>query len=408
MATAAVIIFVLTYAGVAVGRYPRLVIDRTGFALVGAVAMVVAGVLHAGQAVEAVHIPTLLLLYGLMIVSAQLRLGGFCTWLARRVVAWASRPRVFLLLLMLVSGLLASVLANDIICLAFTPVLVIGLRRRGLNPVPFLLGLAMGTNVGSAATIIGNPQTMLIGQVAGLSFWDYLTWCAPPSLLGLIATYVVLLGLFRRKLVLANPTGDSPAEPDWPDFNPWQSGKGLAAAAIVVALMFVDFPREWSVLAVGGMLLMSRRMHTRAMLGVVDWHLITMFAGLFIVVHGLGASGVPEVAVRTLEQHGIDLARPGTLAVIAVAVSNVVSNVPATMLLIPHMPAGSTPAWYVLSLATTYAGNLLTIGSMANLIVIEQARLHAVHITFGQYARAGICVTTVNLIILLAWFAIRS
>jgi Na+/H+ antiporter NhaD/arsenite permease-like protein len=408
MAAIASVVFLLTYAGVAMGRYPRLAIDRTGFALLGGMAMVVFGVLTPEQATGAVHLPTLLLLYGLMLVSAQLRLGGFYTWLAQRIVAWAVVPKRFLLMLMLVSGLLSSFLANDIICLAFTPVVAVGLLRRGLNPVPYLLGLAMATNLGSASTIIGNPQTMLVGQVAELSFADYLLWCAPPSVAALLLTYVVLVRIYGPSLMLVGEGVDLAAGADWPKFDRWQSVKGLLAAGIVVGLMFAPIPREWSVLAVGAMLLMSRRMHTRTVLGIVDWHLITMFAGLFVVVAGLSATGLPHRLVEGLAASGVELGNPYLLTLVTMALSNLVSNVPATMLMIPHIGGDSPVPWYVLSLAATYAGNLLTIGSMANLIVIEQARQQGVRISFWEYARTGIVVTAVNLLVLMGWIWLRT
>ena len=404
MTTLSLVIFLLTYAGIAVGRYPKLALDRTGIALLGAILMVVTEVIGTSEALSAVHTPTLLLLYGLMIISAQLRLGGFYTWLAQRVTQWADNPVRFLFILMTVSGVLASVLANDIICLAFTPVLTIALRKRNTNPIPFLLGLAMSTNLGSATTIIGNPQSMLIGQVGSLSFGDFFLWCAPPSLIGLFATYGILLLLYRNRFTL-QPVADAPVfvEPVLPSFNRRQTAKGLFATAVVIVLLLTSLPREWSVLAVAGALLISRKMHTRDMLGLVDWHLITLFAGLFIVVKGFTLSGLPEDALAALGKMGVNYASPNVLAVVGVLLSNVVSNVPATMLIIPHMPTGEPHLWYVLSLATTYAGNLLTIGSMANLIVIEQARLNGVRITFIEYLKTGVIVTAVNLALLLVW-----
>jgi len=404
--TVASLVFFVTYAGVALGGIPRLVIDRTGIALLGAIAMVVFGVLSPGSALASISLGTLLLLYGLMVVSAQLRLGGFYTWLAVRIASMAGNPGKFLFVLMITSGLLASVLANDIICLAFTPVLAVALRRRGMNPVPFLLGLAMATNLGSASTIIGNPQSMLIGQTAGLSFRDFLYWCGPPSLVCLLLTYVVLRLLYRKRFFEA--IHEPMQEKKWPDFNRWQTAKGLAAAVAVVALLFSGLPREWSVITVAGILLLSRKMHTRSILGLVDWHLITLFCGLFIVVAGFNATGLPQQFLGFLENRGVSLSNPFSLALSAVLLSNVVSNVPATVLLSPHMPTGGTVLWYILSLATTYAGNLLTIGSMANLIVIEQARQNGVKISFGEYARSGVLVTAMNIAVLFGWILLRG
>ncbi len=405
-----VLIFFLTYLGVAVGRFPRLAIDRTGIALLGAIAMVVAGTLTAEEAFASVHLPTLLLLYALMIVSAQLRLGGFYTRLARDLTAWMDRPAFFLFLLMIVSGGLASVLANDIICLAFTPVLAVALLRRGLNPIPFLLGLAMGTNLGSASTIIGNPQSMLIGQMARLDFGRFFLWCAPPSFAGLLATYGLLLWLYRGKFYLppTDNAGSESQETHWPLYNRRQTIKGLIAVAVVIGLLFSPFPREWSVLAVAGVLLLSRQMHTRSMLGLVDWHLITLFAALFIVVRGLNATGWPERIMSVLENSRFSWHHPYPLSVLTIVLSNVVSNVPATVLLCHHIPLGDPVRWYVLSLSATYAGNLLPIGSMANLIVMEQAVPFGVHLSLREYARAGIPVTLVNLAILILWIAYRS
>jgi len=404
--TVSSLVFFVTYAGVALGGIPRLAIDRTGIALLGAIAMVVFGVLTPGRALGSISLGTLLLLYGLMVVSAQLRLGGFYTWLAVRIAAMAGDPGRFLFVLMMTGGLLASVLANDIICLAFTPVLALALRRRGMNPVPFLIGLAMATNLGSAATIIGNPQSMLIGQTAGLSFREFLYWCGPPSLVCLLLTYFVLRFVYRRRFFDAVP--EPVQEKRWPDFDRWQTTKGLAAAVAVIALLFSGLPREWSVITVAGILLLSRKMHTRAILGLVDWHLITLFCGLFVVVAGFNSTGIPQSFLGFLESRGVSLSNPFALSLSAVALSNVVSNVPATVLLSPHMPQGGTVLWYVLSLATTYAGNLLTIGSMANLIVIEQARLSGVKITFREYARSGVLVTAMNLTVLSGWILLRG
>jgi len=401
------LIFLITYCGIAMGRYPRLAIDRTGMAMLGALAMVLGGSISAPAAMEAIHVPTLLLLYGLMIISAQLRLGGFYTALAWRVTRWIDRPAWFLLILMLVSGLLAAVLANDIICLAFTPVLAVALRRRHLNPLPYLLGLAMATNLGSASTMIGNPQSMLIGQLGNLSFRDFLFWCAPPSLLCLVITFGLLLLLFRRRLTIEPVHAGAFTEPDWPVFNRWQSGKGLVAATVAVVLLLAGLPRELSVLALAGVLLLSRRLNTRTMLGLVDWHLITLFCGLFIVVRAFNQTGLPAQGLAWLAAQGVPISNPYWLSLFSIFLSNVVSNVPATVLIAPHLEGSPPATWYVLSLATTYAGNLLTIGSIANLIVIEQAAQFGIRISFRDYARAGVLVTAANLVILLGWIYLR-
>ena len=407
MPHAALIIFIVTYIGVALGRIPGLALDRTGIALLGGIAMVVAGVLTEREALLAVDYPTLVLLYGLMVVSAQMRLGGFYTAVALGISRLTDRPHRFLFTMMGVSAALSAVLANDIICLAFTPVLAVSLLRSGLNPVPFLIGLAVSSNIGSAATIIGNPQNMLIGQVGRLHFGRFLLWCGPPSLLALLAAYGLIRWMYRGRLrqkTSALPAGAG----DWPEFNRHQAEKGLAATGILVALFFTPIPRELSAIAVAGVLLCSRKMQTRWILDMVDWHLLTLFVGLFVVIRGLEAAHLPEQALAALQGAGVDIRNPYLLTLVSGALSNLVSNVPATMLLVKFMDPANPVPWYVLALATTYAGNLLTIGSIANLIVIEQARPFGIVIGFREHARTGIPVTLVSLLVTIGWIWWRA
>lgn len=407
MSHAALIIFAVTYVGVALGRLPGLALDRTGMALLGGIAMVVAGVLSEREALLAIDFPTIGLLYALMVLSAQLRLGGFYTRVALAVAKLMDRPNRFLLILMLVSAALSAILVNDIICLAFTPVLAVSLLRSGLNPVPFLIALAVSSNIGSAATIIGNPQNMLIGQVGGLHFGRFLLWCGPPSLLALLAAWAVLAWLYRGRLRAPAAATTDPAA-DWPAYNRHQAAKGVAATMILVALFFTPIPRELSAIAVAGVLLCSRKMQTRWILDLVDWHLITLFAGLFVVIRGIETAGLPERMLTAMQGFGVDIRQPGLLTLVSAALSNLVSNVPATMLLLKFMDPADPGPWYVMALAMTYAGNLLTIGSIANLIVIEQARPYGIHIGFREHARTGIPVTAASLAIVLAWIWWRA
>jgi Na+/H+ antiporter NhaD/arsenite permease-like protein len=412
METAVVVVFALTYVGIACGTIPPFALDRTGFALLGAIVMVVVGALSVGSAIHAIDAPTILLLYALMVVSAQLRLSGFYTWAAHRLARNLRAPASFLLLSMLVAGGLAAVLTNDIICLVFTPVLCTALLRARWNPIPFLLGLAMATNIGSAATIIGNPQNMLIGQVLRLDFGRFLLYCLPPSLLSLGAAYGLLVLLYRGRWYLpAAPTAAGPvAEPPAaaPELNRWQTTKGLLVVGALVALFFTRLPRELVAITGAGLLLLSRRTRSRSLLSGVDWHLLTLFCGLFIIIAALERTGLPARAVQALTGRAFSLHNLYGLTGVSVVLSNLVSNVPATMLLLKFVdPARPTEA-YVLALSSTYAGNLITLGSIANLIVIEQARLLGVEIRFREYARAGVPVTLATLAVLALWILIRG
>lgn len=401
------LIFGVTYCGIAAGGLPGLTLDRTGIALLGAIAMVAAGILPMDAALAGIDAPTLLLLFGLMLVSAQLRLSGFYSHAAMALARLTAHPRRFLLLTMLASGCLSAVLVNDIVCLAFTPILTLAVLRAGLNPMPYLIGLACASNIGSAATVIGNPQNMLIGQVGQLAFGPFLAWCGVPTLAALAAAYGVLLGLYSGRL-----RGVSVSAVDQRDGVPpsksitWPMGKGLLVLAGVIACFFTSVPRELTALTAGGLLLCSRRMDVRKLLGLIDWSLIMLFCGLFVVIAGLETTGAPERLLAWLGRQGVSLADPFALTAVGALLSNVVSNVPAVMLLVRFLQGADTESWYALALASTFAGNLITLGSIANLIVIEQARQHGVMLSFREHARAGVPVTLVSLAILTAWLAV--
>jgi Na+/H+ antiporter NhaD/arsenite permease-like protein len=394
-------IFALVYLGMILGGLPGLALDRTGVAMLGAIVLLVARRLTPAEAVAAVDVPTIGLLFGLMVLSAQLRLGGFYGWVARRVAEARFSPSGLLLILILVAGGLSALLCNDIVCLAMAPVLAEGCRRRVLDPMPFLLGLACASNVGSAATLIGNPQNMLVGQTLGLSFGGYLADAALPSLLGLVATWAVLGRMYRGRW---ERPGVAVAV-DAPPLDVWQAGKGLAVlAALVGAFLVAPWPREVVALAAGGFVLLSRRMASRRMLGLVDWHLILLFVGLFVVNDALTRSGMAARGLSALERCGVDLRQPPWLFGVTVLLSNLVSNVPAVMLLLPA--AEHPDAGVILALASTFAGNLLLVGSIANLIVAEEASRLGIRISWREHARVGIPVTLATLLVAALWLAL--
>jgi len=397
------LVFLCVYLGMVLGRLPGLALDRTGVALLGALALLATGKVSLAQAWAAVDVPTLALLFGLMVVSAQFRLGGFYTRLTRKLAAAEVAPPTLLALLVAVSGLLSALLANDIVCLAMAPVLAEGCARRDLDPRPFLLALALAANVGSAATLIGNPQNMLIGQSLHLSFAGYLLDAGVPALLGLGVVWWVVARSSRGRWHRPGAARSLPAPP----FDAWQSGKGLAVLALLTAaFLFAPWPREVAALTAAGVLLTSRRTASREILGLVDWQLLVLFTGLFVVNHALAASGMPQQLLQGLQAGGLDLTRPAPLFAGTVVLSNLVSNVPATMLL---LPAATHPlAGPILALASTLAGNLFIVGSIANLIVVDQAQRLGVAISWREHARLGVPVTLLTLLLAAAWLWIRA
>ena len=411
METTILLIFAVVYLGMILGALPFLQLDRTGIALLGAIALIGVGALDLEEALEAVHFPTLILLFAFMVISAQLRLGGFYTWVTHKTGHLPLSPPKLLAALIAIVAALAAVFSNDVVCLAMAPVLIDVCLARRLNPIPFLLALACSANIGSALTLIGNPQNMLIGETLSLSFSGYLLEAAIPVTLGLFVVWALIAWRTRGSWHLAADEAATDAVPAHrepaPPVDRWQTAKGLSVgAAVFVLLLLAPAPREVIALTAAGLLMMSRRLHSRKMLGLVDWQLLVLFIGLFVVNHALEKTGITADLVGRMAALGADLHEPFPLYIATFILSNVVSNVPAVMLLLPvatHELAGP-----LLALASTLAGNFLIVGSIANIIVIDAARTHGVIIDWKRHAGTGIPVTLVTMAIAWVYLLIRG
>ena len=402
--TLVAVVFAIVYLGMILGALPFLRLDRTGIALLGAIALVGLGALTPEEAALSVHLPTILLLFSFMVLSAQMRLGGFYTWVTLRIAALPLGPAALLGATMLAVAALSAVFSNDVICLAVAPVLADVCLRRGVDPVPYLIGLACAANIGSAATLIGNPQNMLIGQVLALPFAGYAREAIVPVLASLAAAWAIIALRIREGPGKGVPVLDR-REEGYAPFDAWQTAKGLAvAAALMAVFLFTSWPREVAALTGAGILLMSSRLHSNKMLGLVDWQLLVLFIGLFVVNHAFEATGLAARALEALAAAGAPLAEPAPLFVAAFVLSNIVSNVPAVMLL---LPAATEPfSGPMLAIVSTLAGNLVIVGSIANIIVVDAARRRGIEIDWRRHAATGVPVTLVSLAIAAAWFTL--
>lgn len=401
------VIFAFTYLGIAVGRVPGLKLDRTGIVMLGAIAMMVFGGFATSEVVGFINWPTILLLFGFFVLSAQLRLSGFFDEVAQIVSRRLDDPARFLLQLMLATAGLSAFLNHDIVCFVFAPVVGAALLQRKLNPVPFLIALAIASNIGAATTIIGNPQDMMIAQVAGLSFGPYMIWCFMPAFVALAAAYGIIWSLSRHQLSVSatSPTVSSTIHPP---FNRPHTIKGLVILAVVIWLFFSPLPKEVIALTAAAIHLASPKFRTEDLLRFVDWPILVLFMGLFVVTGAFQSTGYGEEAVRWLAGSGIDLNKPGILAVATALLSNLINN-SATVMLMLKVVNISTPAiGYVLALANSFGGSLIIVGSVSNIIVVQQARTLGVEIGFREFARLGIPVTLAAIIGLLAWVALMT
>jgi len=396
----ALLIFGLTYFFIAVQRVRWLHLNRPAAALLGAVGMVTLGGLPLAEAYRAIDLDVLVFLLGLMILVGHLEVGGFFEWAADWLLLHSSTPRRLLVAVVVGSGLLSAFFVNDTVCLVFTPVLLAALLPLGLRPVPYLIALAMGSNVGSALTIVGNPQNMLIGMWSGIGFATF-TWRMLPAVLGALAlTTLLLLRLFRRDLPATFPGRVAP-EPTRLDRPLVFTALAVFAVAFAAWLWGGSLPKV--AIAAGAVMLAMARRDPKPALEKVEWDLLLFFGALFVVTRGLertGAVGLIDAqgtrAIAAGGRWGIAAAASGVMLVL----SNLISNVPAVMLWRNVVPALPDPAlvWQTMALSATLSGNLLLVGSMANLIVAERAEARGVTLGYWEYAKAGIPVTVATMV----------
>lgn len=398
-------VFFTVYWGMFLGGLPKLRLDRTGVALLGAIAVVAITGMDLHQAAAAVDLSTLVLLFAFMVISSHLHLSGFYAAVTRAVGNWTAPPAALLAGLMGVAALLSAVFSNDVICLAMTPVVVRVCWQRGLNPIPFALALACSANIGSAATLMGNPQNMLIGSVLQLPFAAYVQQAGLAVGVALVLSWLWIVwapqGWAHTGLThTAQPMRAALAAGQEPPLQRWASIKGLVVAVVLMGVfLFTNLNRDVAALVGAGILLLSRRRASTQLLSAVDGGLLVLFVGLFVVNHAMAQTGWAEAAVQSLAAQGVVLSDPSTLVLISAVLSNVVSNVPAVMLLLPHV---GPDAGVSLALASTFAGNMLLVGSIANLIVADLARQQGVFIDWRTHARVGVPVTLLSLLVLMA------
>jgi Na+/H+ antiporter NhaD/arsenite permease-like protein len=400
-------IFAATYLGIAMGYVPGLKLNRIGIVLLGAIGLVTFGGISTAEAISFVNWPTILLLFGFFVISAQLRLSGFYSMVAGAVAARLDHPRRFLLELMAVTAGLSAFLNHDIVCLVFTPIVTTALLRKQLNPVPFLIALAIASNIGSAATLIGNAQDMMIGEVARLSFGRYILWSIVPVLFAMGAAYGIIWLMSRNNLQSTLPAKIGTDGEAYP-FNRAHTIKGVVILVVVVGLFFTRLPKEMVALAAAGIHLASTKFRTADLLREVDWPILVLFMGLFVVTGAFQTTGCGDPAVQWLAHSGFNLDRPGNLAVATAVLSGLINNSAAVMLLMKVVSLSAPVTGYSLALANSFGGSLIIVGSVANIIVVQQARDLGVKISFRDFARLGVPVTLAAMAGLLAWLAIAG
>lgn len=405
------LVFLASYLVFAVGRLPGTKIDRPAMAVIGAVLMFVFGVLPPNQAIASIDFVTLVLLFSMMLIVSTLHLSGFFESITELAIEHLSAGQL-LPGVIFISGILSAFLVNDIVCLVMAPLILGICRRMRLRPVPYLLALATASNIGSTATITGSPQNILIGSISGIPYRDFLAHLGPVALLGLFVDWALLHWIHLRN---GNGNGNGTTEvqpapeerrvenrhtdmhPAWPM---------IVTGGVLIGFL-VGLPPALVAATGGALLLVQRRHSPKIIYGDVDWSLLMLFLGLFLVIGGAEQAGITQQLLAAAER--LNLQNHVIFAGVVTLLSNIVSNVPAVMLLKGLVPHFQNPhhAWLLLAMSSTLAGNLTITGSVANIIVVEKTRAET-HIGFVEYMKIGVPVTVATLAIGLGWLAMSN
>jgi Na+/H+ antiporter NhaD/arsenite permease-like protein len=400
---AALVILALTYFGVAVGGIPGLRLDRAGIAFLGGAAMIALGPLSLEEAFRAIDLNTIALLVGMMIVVAHLKVSGAFRALGALAIEHAHAPFVLLVTITVLTGVLSAFLVNDAICLVMTPIVMQVVRALGRNPVPYLIATATASNCGSVATITGNPQNMVIGAVSKISYPAFAAALSPVAAFGLVAVVAIVWLVFRKEF-----SADGQISPH---LRPGRMHKGQVIKASLVSTglaiaFFAGVPPAEAAAVGGAILLFTRQIKPVRIYREIDGPLLLLFAGLFIVVAGAEKALLTPERLAMAKTFGLDV--PWRLSLLTAVLSNIVSNVPAVLIMKPFIPTLADPrrAWLVVAMASTLAGNLTLIGSVANLIVAERAAAEGVALGFLSYLKVGAPLTLLTLAAGTLWLTV--
>jgi Na+/H+ antiporter NhaD/arsenite permease-like protein len=397
---AAYAIFLASYIVFAIGKFPGLKIDRTGAAIIGAVGMVAFRIVPPREAVRFIGFGTIVLLFSMMLIVGNLHLVGFFEWNAAAVLR-RLKPAYLLPAVIFTSGFLSAFFVNDIVCLVMVPFVLSITRRMRLAPLPYLLAVATASNIGSVATITGNPQNMLIGSFSGIKYRDFLAHLAPVAVLGLFIDWAVLHWMHGNKTLLP---AEQAEEIPLPALDLSHLTKPVIVVTAVMAGFFMGVPPAQMAALGAALLLITRTIDPHKLYEQVDWGLLVFFVGLFVIVGGAENAGIVSELLG-MARHW-NLQNPGVFMIVTAVLSNIVSNLPAVMLLKSLVPgfADTHTAWLILAMASTLAGNLTITGSVANILVVETAKPE-VEIGFRDYLRVGVPITIATLLVGSLWLA---
>lgn len=398
-----IIIIVITIFGIAIGSLPKLKMNRATISLVGATMLIVIGAISIEDAYKAIDVNTIILIFSMMILNINLRLSGFFKIITSKIISFANTPKQLLVLIIFSSGLLSALFLNDTILIMFTPLILDITAALKRNPIPYLIALATSANVGSVATIIGNPQNMIIGSISNIPFTEFALKLTPVALIGFLIIWLVMNLIYKKEF--KNEQLITPVEDNFKVFRPLLI-KSTVVLILMLAAFNLGYPIAITALAGASILLITRRIKPERVFTEIDWSLLVFFSCLFIITHTINIYFYS--AITRLENYSFTGNLISDFSIVSAILSNLISNVPAVLILSATVfkIQNNQTIWLALAMSSTFAGNLTLIGSVANLIVAESSKRRGIRLEFGEYLKAGVPITIITLIIGIFWLII--
>lgn len=387
------VILGLSYLGLGLGYLPGLRMNRATIALVGSAFLVALGALPLEEAWQSIDATTIVFLLSMMVVNANLSYSGFFQLALVFLIRLTRSPLGLIVVLTFGSGILSAFFLNDTLALVFTPLTLSLAQALELNPIPYLLTIAAATNIGSVATLSGNPQNILIGSFSGIGYLDFTQALMPITISGLFVQ-IGLLWWFYPEVRSLKPASSCPVV-RFRIYKPLFIKTVIVTSALLIAFV-VGVPIAEAAFLAAAILLVTRRVKPQRVLRQVDWNLLVLFSGLFILTRC-------TQKLELLAPFASWVDHPIGLLGITAVLSNLISNVPAVLLLQPLVSPDDTQSWLLLAAGSTLAGNLTLFGAVANLIVAEASANLGYRLSFWDHFRFGFPLTLITLVMTYLW-----
>ncbi len=396
-----IIIVAITFIGIAIGKLPVIKTNRTTISLMGVALLIFTNQVDFSKIQTYIDFDTIILLFSMMIINANLKMAGFFVVIDHSLSRLIKTPRTFLALEIFTVGILSALFLNDTICLMFTPFIITLVFNLNRNPFPYLVALATAANLGSVATLTGNPQNMIIGVASGIPYLDFTLALLPIALSGMAVIWLVLVKMYPFEF-RKGETLESQQDLSNPVQKPLLVKSLLITGGLLIAFLS-GAPIAMASFIAASILLITRRHKPEAVFAEFDWTLLVFFAAMFILSGSLETSGVTTTLIdlNSLAERANIL----NLTIITGVLSNLISNVPAVLLLKPVVAnmENARLGWLTIAAASTLAGNLTLLGSVANLIVAEIAERWRIDLNFWEYTKSGVIITVISLVLSVLW-----